>query len=144
LTAIVQRLLSALPDARKEEITRTLLTAPGLRLERIVSNGQASPEGFWYDQPEAEWVIVVSGSARISVEGTETGPVLETGDAIYLPPHCRHRVTWTSPDEPTVWLALFIESLETAVIADAEPIQGAIGDELKPNRGAYHPQSQPE
>lgn len=133
MTAIVQRLLSALPDAR-EEITRTLLTAPGLRLERIVSNGQASPEGFWYDQPEAEWVMVMSGSARLSIDGTETDQVLETGDAIYLPPHCRHRVTWTSPDEPTVWLALFIESLEAAVIADAVPIQGPPGDEHKAQR----------
>jgi len=24
-----------------------------------------------------------------------------------LPAKCRHRVDWTDPDEPTVWLAVF-------------------------------------
>src|SRR5262249_41930037 len=53
-------ILSELPDARSAEIVETLLAAPGVRIERIVSFGQASPDGFWYDQAEAEWVLLLA------------------------------------------------------------------------------------
>lgn len=87
-----------------------LLEARGVRLERIVSEGQASPEGFWYDQSQAEWVMVISGAARLAIEGEESEREFGPGDAVYLPAHCRHRVTWTDPARPTVWLALFIDA----------------------------------
>jgi cupin 2 domain-containing protein len=96
--------------AARVEITELLLTAKGVRLERIVSHGQASPEGFWYDQTQAEWVMVLSGAARLTVEGDPDELPLGPGDAIFLPPHCRHRVTWTDPAQPTVWLALFVDA----------------------------------
>ncbi len=87
-----------------EEITR-LVARPGLRIERIVSTGQASPPGFWYDQPADEWVIVLAGSAGLLVEG-EAERTLAPGDHLLLPAHTRHRVTWTDADKPTVWLAV--------------------------------------
>ncbi len=101
-------LLSDLPPRSAAEITDTLLTAGGARLERIVSWGQASPEGFWYDQAEAEWVMVLTGRARLHIDGEDGERVLGPGDAVFLPAHCRHRVTWTDPGRPTVWLALFM------------------------------------
>lgn len=70
-----------------------------------MSTGQASPPGFWYDRPQDERVMVVCGAARLLVEGESERP-LGPGDFCFLPAHRRHRVTWTSPDEPTVWLAL--------------------------------------
>lgn len=84
-----------------------LLTRPGLRVERIVSTGQASPPGFWYDQAEHELVVLLHGQADLTVDapdGTVTHR-LRAGDWLELPAHRRHRVEAT--DTPTVWLALF-------------------------------------
>jgi cupin 2 domain-containing protein len=90
----------------QEQIQRLLETGH-VRLERIVSHGHASPDGFWYDQKEHEWVVVLSGAARLRLEGAREAVEMGPGDFIHLPAHRRHRVEWTSPDEPTVWLAVF-------------------------------------
>ena len=105
----VRNLLRDLPSASLAEATETLASGPGVRIERIVSMGQVSPDGFWYDQPEDEWVMVVSGSARLTIEGEPGELVITAGDAILIPAHCRHRVTWTDPHQPTVWLAVFMD-----------------------------------
>jgi cupin 2 domain-containing protein len=100
-------LLSPLPDAAAAEAVDTLLTRPGLRIERIVSHGQASPPGFWYDQAEGEWVLLVTGAARLrfadEIEARSLGP----GDWVDIAPHRRHRIDWTDPLAPTIWLAVF-------------------------------------
>lgn len=97
--------LSDLPADLPEELIETLLEAQGVRIERIVSLGHVSPEGFWYDQDECEWVLLLKGAARIRFEEEtlELGP----GDFVNIPAHQKHRVDWTSPDEPTIWLAVF-------------------------------------
>ena len=100
-------LLSPLPDADATERVDALLTRPHLRIERIVSRGQASPPGFWYDQPEAEWVLVLAGAARLRFEEETEARVLGPGDWVDIAPHRRHRVDWTDPEAPTVWLAVF-------------------------------------
>ena len=99
-------LFAELPDARAAEQFTTLLARPGLRLERIVSHGQASPPGFWYDQAEHEWVLVLAGAARLRLEGAAEALLLRRGDCLDIPAHTRHRVEWTDPDEATVWLAV--------------------------------------
>jgi cupin 2 domain-containing protein len=91
-----------LPD---EHVT-PLLAASNLRIERIVSTGQASPPGFWYDQDWGEWVIVLAGSAGLLIEGEPAPRVLRPGDYLHLPAHMRHRVEWTDGAQPTVWLAV--------------------------------------
>jgi cupin 2 domain-containing protein len=83
-----------------------LLKRPGLSIERIVSTGQCSPPDFWYDQPEGEWVVLLQGAARLRFEDTLEPYQLAPGDFIDIAPHRRHRVDWTSPDQPTVWLAV--------------------------------------
>ena len=90
------------------EVTETLYARAGLRIERIVSTGQATPEGQWYDQEDEEWVLVVAGAARLLIEGEARERALLPGDWLLLPAHCRHRVTWTESDPPTVWLAIHI------------------------------------
>jgi cupin 2 domain-containing protein len=100
-------LLRDLPDARAAEQVATLLAAGSVRIERIVSHGQASPPGFWYDQEEGEWVLVLAGAARLRIEGEAEARQLGPGDALDLPAHTRHRVEWTDPARPTVWLAVF-------------------------------------
>ncbi|MFO1378843.1 MAG: cupin domain-containing protein [Chitinivorax sp.] len=96
--------LPATPAA--QELFATLLQRPGLRIERIVSFGQASPPGFWYDQPQLEWVILLRGAAVLRfADETETRP-LRPGDYVTIEAHRRHRVEATSTAEPSVWLAI--------------------------------------
>ena len=109
MTQLGLNLLSSEASAQDAEVTRTIVAGNGVRLERIVSHGQASPDGFWYDQAEAEWVTVLAGRARIKVADQASAITLGPGDTLLLPAHCRHRVEWTDPDQPTVWLALFVE-----------------------------------
>ena len=100
-------LLFPLPDAHKDEAVDTLLTRPGLRIERIVSRGQASPPGFWYDQAEGEWVLLLAGAARLRFADEPEPRLLNPGDKLDIAPHRRHRIDWTDPATPTVWLAVF-------------------------------------
>ncbi|MCX7628781.1 MAG: cupin domain-containing protein [Geminicoccaceae bacterium] len=86
----------------------TLLETPSVRIERIVSLGQSSPAGFWYDQPEGEWVVLLAGEAALEIEGEPQPRRLRPGDWVWLPPHCRHRVVWTAPDRPSIWLAVHL------------------------------------
>lgn len=102
-------LLDDLPDASGAEVLDTLLARKGMRVERIVSHGQATPEGEWYDQDDDEWVVVLAGTAELQLEGEAEPRRLSPGDFIYLPAHCRHRVTRTALDQPTVWLAVHME-----------------------------------
>lgn len=83
-----------------------LVSALNVRIERIVSTGHASPPGQWYDQESAEWVIVLRGSAGLQIEGEEGPRALAPGDHVRIPAHKRHRVEWTNPKQPTVWLAV--------------------------------------
>lgn len=100
-------LLSPLPDAEAAERIDALLTRPGLRIERIVSQGQASPPGFWYDQAEGEWVMVLAGAARLRFADETEVRILGPSDWVDIAPHRRHRVDWTDATVPTVWLAIF-------------------------------------
>lgn len=107
MTILHPRLLQDVPTALDAEQVDELLRRPNLRIERIVSTGQASDEGSWYDQAEHEWVIVLSGRAKLRYQSEDTEIELGPGDAVFIPAHTKHRVAWTTPDEPTVWLALF-------------------------------------
>jgi cupin 2 domain-containing protein len=96
-----------LPTVPQPEEQVDRLTPPGpVRVERIVSTGQNSPPDFWYDQDEDEWVVLLSGSARLEYPDGSTQD-LHHGDWVFLPAHCRHRVAATDPHQPTVWLAVF-------------------------------------
>jgi cupin 2 domain-containing protein len=101
-------LLRSLPDASAAECVDPLMTRPGLRFERIVSFGQASPPGFWYDQSESEWVLLLAGAARLRFADENEARHLGPGDWLEIPSHRRHRVDWTDPATPTVWLAVFL------------------------------------
>jgi len=100
-------LLRDLPNAGASEITDALVARPGLRIERIVSFGQANPQGFWYDQAEAEWVVLLAGAARLRFEDETQARALGPGDWVEIAAHRRHRVEWTDPGQPTIWLAVF-------------------------------------
>ena len=88
------------------EKVNTLLDYPNCRIEKIMSQGHCSPEGFWYDQDENEWVTVLQGRA---VLGFENGREIEMkpGDHLNIPAHQKHRIQWTDPEQETIWLAVF-------------------------------------
>lgn len=90
-----------------EERTRVLLETPALRLERIHSCSAVTPPGQWYDQAEAEWVLLLRGSARLRFEGEALPRPLGAGDSLLINPGRRHRVEATDPAPGTLWLALF-------------------------------------
>ena len=103
--AALSNMFDIIPAGLPEELIQTLLSTPGIRIERIVSLGHASPEGFWYDQAEHEWVLLLNGAARLRFEDQE--PIeLGPGSFDKIPARRRHRVEWTDPGEPTVWLAV--------------------------------------
>ncbi|MGH6794850.1 MAG: cupin domain-containing protein [Methylocella sp.] len=92
-------------DARQEIVT-PLVESANLKIERIVSMGQASPPGFWYDHPWAEWVVVLAGSAGLRFGGKTGVRVLCAGDHLLIPARVKHRVEWTAKDHATIWLAV--------------------------------------
>ena len=103
--AALSNMFDDIPAGLPEELVQTLLGKPGLRIERIVSLGHASPEGFWYDQEASEWVLLLKGAARLRFEGEE--PIeLGPGSFVNIPARKRHRVEWTDPGEATIWLAV--------------------------------------
>lgn len=101
---IPTNLLGELPHSLAEECFQTILSRRGLRIERIVSLGHASPPGFWYDQEEPEFVVLLTGAARIGFADSHVD--LRPGSYVDIPAHRLHRVEWTTPDEPTIWLAI--------------------------------------
>ena len=100
----MSNLFADIPGKLPAELVEVLARGDGVRIERIVSRGHVSPEGFWYNQDESEWVVLLQGAARLRFEDREVE--LGPGDYLHIPAHRRHRVEWTSPDEPTVWLAV--------------------------------------
>jgi len=107
------RLTEGLPLTPKTgELFDILLETSGLRVERIVSTGQVTPEDEWYDQVWDEFVLLVAGAARLRVEGEDEDRNLAPGDWVLLPAHCRHRVTWTEKSPPTVWLAIHYQGAD--------------------------------
>ncbi|MCG6861813.1 MAG: cupin domain-containing protein [Chromatiaceae bacterium] len=102
----MSNIFSPLPENLEEEMFEDLVKGKHVRIERIVSNGQSSPSSGWYDQSENEWVMVLGGSGMLSFENDDE-VLLSKGDYIDIPAHTKHRVAWTAPDEPTIWLAVF-------------------------------------
>lgn len=101
-----------LPTELPEELVEVLVDGIQVRIERIVSTGHASPSGFWYDQDESEWVVLLQGAARLQWDGATEPLDLAPGDWVNIPAGVRHRVQWTTAAEPTVWLAVFYSATD--------------------------------
>jgi cupin 2 domain-containing protein len=90
------------------EIFEELFKNSNVKIERIISSGQSTPEGEWYNQDWDEFVILLKGSAGLFFENERELFWLKPGDYIFIPKHCRHRVEFTDPEEKTIWLALHL------------------------------------
>lgn len=107
---MLQNLFENIPADLSQERVEEVMKDRVIRIERIVSRGQSSPPEFWYDQAEHEWVVVLTGKAKLRIEGQSAMTALGPGDTLYLPAHTRHRVEWTDPQLETIWLAVFWKS----------------------------------
>jgi cupin 2 domain-containing protein len=103
----LSNLLSDLPGPGPGESFSTILERPGIRIERIVSQGHTTPTDAPFEQAGDEWVMLVQGAARLWLDGDGECD-LAPGDHLLIEAGRRHRVTWTSPGEPTIWLAVHI------------------------------------
>lgn len=100
-----ENMLSNIPNDIPEEIVGNLVTTDFVRIEKIISKGQCSPDNKWYDQHENEWVMVIKGAGILEFENDEEVS-LNSGEYLNIPAHKRHRVSWTDPNEETIWLAV--------------------------------------
>ena len=98
----------SLPNHIDHEQVEELLSQPNVKIERILSKGQTSPETGWYDQDKNEWVVVLQGAGDITFDDGDKVR-LQPGDHLNIPAHRRHKVSWTDPDSVTVWLAVFYQ-----------------------------------
>jgi cupin 2 domain-containing protein len=105
MTIQVDNLFMNLPELSAAEQSLSLFEKPSVEIERIVSQSYKSPPGFWYDQDEDEWVMVVRGKATLEFEGGEL-VLMKEGDYVTIPHRVRHRVRQT--DAETIWLAVHI------------------------------------
>ncbi|MCF2907204.1 cupin domain-containing protein [Pseudoalteromonas sp. DL2-H2.2] len=102
----MNNLFSDIPADLSDEVFQTLLSHEQLKIERIVSKGHTSPPQGWYDQDEHEWVLVLQGAGELTFEDGRVER-LSAGDHLNIPAHCKHKVSWTDPEQETIWLAIF-------------------------------------
>lgn len=104
---MLSNLLANIPASLPEELVEKLMRAPAVRIERIVSLGHRSPDGFWYDQKENEFVVLIAGAGRLTF-ADQTEPLeMRPGSFVNILAHRRHRVEWTDPGQVTVWLVVY-------------------------------------
>ncbi|GLQ30841.1 cupin domain-containing protein [Litoribrevibacter albus] len=102
MSSIFDKIPSELPT----EVFEDIISHQGVRIERILSHGHTSPESGWYDQEEHEWVLVLKGAGTVEFEDGSS-VTLEPGEYLNIPAHTRHKVSWTDPNQVTLWLAVF-------------------------------------
>ena len=88
-----------------EEVFQVIIQNKNIKIERIISKGQKSDDGFWYNQEQSEWVLILQGAAHLEFE--DGIMALAKGDYVNIEAHKKHRVKWTMPNEETIWLAVF-------------------------------------
>jgi cupin 2 domain-containing protein len=103
----IKNIFNDIPSNLSKEILDEIILTDKIRIERIISKGQTSPENFWYDQEENEWVIVIKGKSKLKIIDEDELIELNEGDYINIPSHKKHRVEWTDPESETIWLAVF-------------------------------------
>lgn len=111
-------LFADIPADLPDELTQTLFSASNLRIERIVSKGHRSPDDFWYDQADDEWVLLLQGEARVGFADAES-VTLKSGDYWLIKAHCLHRVEWTTDETETIWLAVHFKAVNQETLLDS-------------------------
>ncbi len=110
MTVDIKNIFSFFYDPSPEEIFETIINTNQFKIERIISNGQSTDKGNWYNQDRSEWVIVLKGSAGLIFEDNRKVVIMKPGDYINIPAHKKHRVEWTDPEGETIWLAVHYQN----------------------------------
>ena len=105
MTLDIKNIFATIKTRSPEEIFETIIKTNQFKIERIISNGQSTDKGKWYDQGVDEWVILLKGSAGLLFEGKKE-IIMKPGDYVNIPAHQKHRVEWTDANEETIWLAV--------------------------------------
>jgi cupin 2 domain-containing protein len=100
-----ENIFANIPQTLPEEVFQTLCSSTQVRIERIISQGHRSEPEFWYDQTQHEWILLLRGQAQLQFPDQIWD--LQVGDYLHIPAHQKHRVAWTTPEEETIWLAVF-------------------------------------
>jgi len=103
----VTNLFNNTPIRLPEERIDVLTKSENVRIERIISRGHASPEDFWYNQDQDEFVLLIKGKAELEFTDPDKIVTLNAGDSLIIPAHQQHRVRWTEPETETIWLVVF-------------------------------------
>jgi cupin 2 domain-containing protein len=103
----IENIFENIPNDISKEVTKKIFESKKIRIEKIISKGHSSPKGFWYDQEENEWVILLKGKAKLLFENETESVLLSEGDFVNIPSHTKHRVEWTEASAVTIWLAIF-------------------------------------
>ncbi|WP_353569901.1 cupin domain-containing protein [Candidatus Albibeggiatoa sp. nov. BB20] len=104
---MLNNIFDNIPNSLEAESFLDLIQCKHVRIERIISTGQISAKGFWYDQEENEFVIILEGHAIVEFEDYEVE--LKHGDFFNIKAHQKHRVKYTDINKPTIWLAVFYQ-----------------------------------
>jgi cupin 2 domain-containing protein len=107
MKTVADNIFANLPIHLSNELFEVLLESENIKIERIISQGHSSPEDFWYDQEQNEWIIVLQGKASLFFENERNPVLLSQGDYFNIPAHKKHRVNWTDPKQKTIWLAVY-------------------------------------
>jgi cupin 2 domain-containing protein len=108
MKTFLKNIFTEIPTQLPNELFETLTQNSQVKIERIISKGHASPVDVWYDQPQAEWVILLKGNAKLQFAKDRTIITLTTGDYLFIPAHEKHRVDWTDPNCDNIWLAIHL------------------------------------
>ncbi len=103
---LIRNIYSSIPVNIPKELIQDILITDSFKIERIVSKGHSSPEGFWYDQDHNEWVILLQGGAGLLFQDAKEVFELKPGDYMNIPAHRKHRIEWTDSNTETVWVAV--------------------------------------
>lgn len=87
----------------ENEIFEILHKQKDIEITHIVSSSKIPNKE--YDQEEDEFVLLLEGEARLSIEGKEK--LLKKGDYIFLPAHTKHKILHVKNN--THWLAIYIK-----------------------------------
>jgi len=105
----INNIFNHIPSQLPEELIQKIAASGRVSIERIVSKGHCSADGFWYDQSWDEWVLLIQGAAGLDVAGPSDTVTLKPGDHLMIPAGVKHRVAWTAADKTTIWLAVHIK-----------------------------------
>lgn len=110
MTVDIKNIFSGIKKQSPDEIIETIIKTNQFKIERIISGGESTEKGKWYDQAADEWVILLKGSAGLLFEGDNKEIVMKPGDHVNIPARQKHRVEWTDANEETIWLAIHYQN----------------------------------